>query len=566
MDGTREEVLRIIYAWITSGKHSLPILWLSGPAGVGKSSIAITVARALAGKGLVASFFFFRSDPKRNNPSALMVAISYGLVMNMPFAKSFINRRISDRPTILEAQMEDQFRELVVKPSRRLRWCRRLLAKLSGESRESKDPRLVIIDGLDECGDEATQRRILSIIRSAYEGSHRSPLQFLICSRREAWIQAAFEAKNLRQLTECVVLDEKFMPDKDIERYYLQEFQLIRAEQKYARVQFPSPWPSPEDLSRLVQKSSGQFVYAVTAVSFIKSASPLIRLHAILDYAPEGRSYTVSFSTLNGLYRVVLSFCPQREELLSILAAVLILPPYATPSPEFIELLLGFPAGDVDAALWSLHSVLIIQGGDVAITAYHTSFVDFLYDPSRSREFYIDRDAYHHLLVTQWLRALTRTLQENPNILLDPNSWTSNVKDLFGGWYGLCLADKQANEELLGQFLQCILSTFPDSQQLLITLASIVFLPAPEFNSKTQFQALVDFILGTNEVSLTIKLLEACRLVTTSGKIELVPYFLAFICDPSRGYIDIDILERPHVLARRWLQALVPSNQSTTTK
>jgi len=64
MKETREEVLRAIYAWIASRNLSRPICWLSGATGAGKSVIAITVAEAFEGKGLVESFFFFRQDPK----------------------------------------------------------------------------------------------------------------------------------------------------------------------------------------------------------------------------------------------------------------------------------------------------------------------------------------------------------------------------------------------------------------------------------------------------------------------------------------------------------------------
>ncbi|KAK1231442.1 hypothetical protein PQX77_005442 [Marasmius sp. AFHP31] len=408
-EGTRIRVLKAVYDWLdsTSSENcSLPICWLSGPAGVGKSAIALTIAKACEEKGLAASFFFFRSDPRRNNPSALVLTIAQGLVVNTRFTGASINQRISDDPSILEARLEDQFRELLVKPSLRGRWWKRLLAKLSSAF---KEPNLIIMDGLDECGDEPAQRRILSTILSSYQGPPRSPLRFLICSRPEAWIQETFQAEGLSRISECVVLDDKFEPDSDIERYYLHEFQLIREDRKYSRVQFPTPWPSSEDLGRLVLMSSAQFVYAVTTIRFIKlpHSNPISNLQIILNYTPEDCSSQSALATLDGLYRVVLSVNPNREKMLSILAAILIIPPHASPSPEFIELLLGLPAGDVDTTLWSLHSVLNIRGGDVAITVYHTSLTDFLHDPSRSREFHIDRAACYSALARQWLRNLT---------------------------------------------------------------------------------------------------------------------------------------------------------------
>ncbi|KAK1221424.1 hypothetical protein PQX77_015762 [Marasmius sp. AFHP31] len=561
LEGTREEVLRVILEWIASKKRSLPICWLSGTAGVGKSAIAMTVAKYCEGKELVASFFFFRSDPKRNNPSALMVTISHGLVVNMPIgARTHINQRISDDPTILEARMEDQFRELVLKPSLRRIWWRRVLARLSSGF---KNPDLIIIDGLDECGDEPTQQRILSTILSSYQYSPRSPLRFLICSRPEAWIQEAFKTEDLNQITERVVLDDTFMPDNDIERYYLHEFRLICVDPKHARVQFPTPWPSVDNLKRLVHKSSGQFVYAVTAVRFIKLAHPITHLGIILDYTPENSSSRSSFSKLDGLYHTILSLSRDHEQLLSVLAAVLILPAHAPPSPDFIELLFGLPAGEVDISLRPLHSVLNIRGGDEAITVYHTSFIDFLYDSSRSRELHIDPAAYHHTLALQWFKVVTHILETTPKIVLNPDAagLTPTIRQLLGGWVSFFFADKQSTVDLRVELLRRIFSLFPERQSLLAALAAVVLCPPNAPNLK-QLLALNEHILRSERVHVfsVMKLLETCRLVGSSNKIELEPFFLAFLCDPSSEY-HIDLPKQHHIHARRWIQALVPSNQ-----
>ncbi|KAL0064030.1 hypothetical protein AAF712_009098 [Marasmius tenuissimus] len=557
LEGTRERVLEAIYDWIASTSPencSLPLCWLSGPAGDGKSAIAMTVAKACEGKGLAASFFFFRSDPRRNNPSTLVLTIAHGLVVNTLFTRAFINRRISDDPSILEATMEDQFRELLVKPSLRGRWWKRLLGKLSSAF---KEPNLVIIDGLDECGDEPTQQRILSTILSSYQESPRSSLRFLICSRPEAWIQEAFDAQDLSQISKCIILDEKFMPDRDVEYYYLHEFQLIREDRKYARVQFPSPWPSPENLHRLVRMSSGQFVYAVTTVRFIKlpHTNPISHLQIILDYIPENCSSQSSLAPLDSLYRVILSVNPNHEKQLSILTAIFILPPHAPPSPEFIELLFGLPAGDVDTTLWSLHSVLSIRGGDAYITVYHTSLTDFLHDPSRSREFYIDRAAHHSALACHWLHTLAWQVKTNPDIVLHPDRVSRlapNVQLLFKEWVIFCLMDRQPSKEVLVErdnLCRSILSVIPYREELLITLASDLLLPTytPDL---TQSQALRDLIIG-NRVSL--ELLEECQLVTPVPDSKLEPFFLEFLLDPLQEYYVGSY--RDHI-ARRWTAVL----------
>ncbi|KAK1224218.1 hypothetical protein PQX77_012875 [Marasmius sp. AFHP31] len=398
LKGTRVQALGDIHTWRTSGDPSLPICWLVGKAGVGKSAIAMTVAKACEKDGLVASFFFFRPDPKRDNPSALIPTIALGLMAKFPPLRPFINERIHRDPTILEANLEDQFRELVLEPSLQL--------GLEEESAQ-RVPHLVIIDGLDECGDEDTQLRILSVILSSYQQfpSAWSPLKFLISSRPEAWIQEAFDEVDLSRVTKHIALTDTYQTDRDIERYFRHEFEIIRTSSKYSRLRFPSPWPSQRDLRRLVHKSSSQFVYAAVAVKIVKTpySNPLDQLRTILDYDPGDPSSNSPFPELDRLYHFVLSINPNHEKLLLSLAVVLIIG--RGSSPEFVEILLDLAPGDVDMTLRAMHSVLDID--PAGITVSHTSFRDYLFDRTRSGIFFIDEEAQTHHLARRWLQALS---------------------------------------------------------------------------------------------------------------------------------------------------------------
>ncbi|KAF8990208.1 hypothetical protein BDQ17DRAFT_1224530, partial [Cyathus striatus] len=112
---------------------------------------------------------------------------------------------------------------------------------------------LVIIDGLDECKDLQVQSRIITMIANI-ANHHSVPLQFLIVSRPELKIRNTFSS------TDCsiwikLVLDDHYKPDKDIETYLCSQFSVN--------------WPSQEDISTLVAKSSGQFIYASTVMKYI---------------------------------------------------------------------------------------------------------------------------------------------------------------------------------------------------------------------------------------------------------------------------------------------------------
>ncbi|KAJ8082901.1 hypothetical protein PM082_008758 [Marasmius tenuissimus] len=444
LEGTRVEIIRAILDWLASKDWSCPLCWLSGAAGVGKSSIAMTVAKSCEGDGLASSFFFFRPDPKRNNPSAFVLSIAHDLVVRMPFAGDFITQTISKDPTILEATLEDQFQELVFKPAMQrstLRWLLHQFWLIP------KAPSLVIIDGLDECGDEDTQRRILSTIISSYKQSRHFPLRFLICSRPEKWIREAFDEDDFRGLTQHLRLDDEVFSNRDIKRYYLREFKQIRESPQFARLSFPAAWPSPEDLEFLVDKSSGQFVHAATIVKIVKSrgCNPLAQLSSILSYTLDNPSR--SFAPIDFLYQMVLSNHPDPEQLVPVLAAIFMLPPHGPSSPEFIELLLGLPTGELDIILRPMHSVLNIRDAGIPIVPFHESFMEFLYDKSRSECFCIDTSVQYDFLAQRWVQALNPVNQ--PSFF---NDWRKRT--LWKGWADLCLCVEQPSEKLLSDLQQ----------------------------------------------------------------------------------------------------------------
>ena len=419
---TREKAIEHLLNWIMSpGEH--PLLWLTGTVGVGKTAIAITVAKICQENGrLVTSFFFFRADPKRNNPSALSHFIAYGLMSTIPLLRAPIEQRVSRDPRILQARMEDQFRELVVKPlahgqlppsptppkpsppQKKPRKKSRVVETLL--------PYLVIIDGLDECADEQTQRRILAMLRSAFEHSTSFPLRFLILSRPESWLQEAFNMPTLKPLHERVVLDKSFLPNEDIIRYYNHHFQEIRDDPQYSQVKFPTPWPSEADFETLVERTDDQFLYAATAVRLIRQAfsHPIEQLQVILKYTPPRRPGASPFEHLDGLYHFIVSLNPHQQEVISILAAVLVIQngqKEIANCPACIELILGLPSGQVALTLRGLYSVLDIRGSGDAIRLFHNSFREYLVDPKRSGSFHIDRSKWRHIITRRWLQNLT---------------------------------------------------------------------------------------------------------------------------------------------------------------
>ncbi|KAK1230069.1 hypothetical protein PQX77_006843 [Marasmius sp. AFHP31] len=447
--GTRVESLRLIYDWRSSREQKSPICWLSGAAGVGKSAIAMTVAQDCENEGFLASsFFFFRSDLKRNNPSKLIPSIAHDLASTTPVIRNDIEQKISKDPKILEATLEEQFRELILEPA--LSWSRKRLpwgffTDLPGSAVVSN---IVVIDGLDECGDEQTQTRILSIILSAYQRKPHFPLRFLICSRPESWLQEAFADESLSQISNRIVLDDTLAARQDIRRFLVYHFQDIVTCRKYRQVEFPEPWPSKQDLETLVERSCGQFVYVATLVKFLKSASnhPITQLSMILARTPARKSGSSPYRELDALYDIILDMNSDDEEMSPVLSAILILPGHLGPTPANIEWVLGLPSGQVSLTLRGMHSVLNVGDRGDQINLYHTSFRDYLIDQTRSTKFHINIESEKLVIAHKWLKDLTtgKILTYSPNKLYN----AKNVL-LFTEWQRFCWSISKPSRDLL---------------------------------------------------------------------------------------------------------------------
>ncbi|KAF9261598.1 hypothetical protein L218DRAFT_836824, partial [Marasmius fiardii PR-910] len=162
-------------------------------------------------------------------------------------------------PQLLYTSLEAQLRALVVEPL--LNWTK--------TSHFTMDfPSLVVIDGLDECLADNGQQQVLSFLSLAM--TKNLPLRFLICSRPEPEIQQRFNQQGeLHHFTKTISLDADQKAYDDIEHMLQMEFKKIQDDIRCKQMVFPNPWPDPHDLKKLVEKSSGQFIYPSTVIKFV---------------------------------------------------------------------------------------------------------------------------------------------------------------------------------------------------------------------------------------------------------------------------------------------------------
>ncbi|KAF8954452.1 hypothetical protein BDZ97DRAFT_1591306, partial [Flammula alnicola] len=258
---TRLAVLQKIMDWIQhSEDRDTWIMWLNGAAGAGKSAIARSIAEICEQSNLaLATFFFFRTDPTRNTAKPLVATLAYQIAIGIPLARDIIVEALDRDPLLFGRSFESQLKALIVEPLRQLRWQ-------SDSPVNPTYPFLIIIDGLDECDGCDVQTNIIYAISDALRDTNL-PLVCLIASRPEQQITMAFNSRKVTDVVTRLPLDNTYLPDEDIRLFLNDKFAEIRDSHPFKHLIDPS-WPPETIVENIIQKSSGQFIYASVVINF----------------------------------------------------------------------------------------------------------------------------------------------------------------------------------------------------------------------------------------------------------------------------------------------------------
>jgi len=374
--------------WIgAAGRGATKLLWLHRPAGAGKSAIAQTVAESCTRRGqLAASFFFSRSNPSHNALKHLFPAIALQISMSFPHKRQKLQEILWDNPYIPYSASG----------------CVDLLVLLFGNQPGTfpdgpmtpSSPFLVIIDGLDECQGNNDQSVILSHIHDLVD-KHRLPLQFLIMSRPESHIQEKFDEPVMSSVTKVLSIYGNPGAHRDVLTYLRDEFRRIQDSKRHKDImQFvPKPWPSDQVIESIAKKSGGYFIYAATVIKYVDEEyfSCLDRLDQVLGTsAAHHDPAEMPFAELDRLYSDVLSICPKSQLLL--LKSVL---GFLQDSGNLlnIEAFLGLRRGQINLMLRGLRSIVAVELP--MFRSFHPSFLDFLFDPARAKDYHVDIEQWH---------------------------------------------------------------------------------------------------------------------------------------------------------------------------
>ncbi|KAJ7327462.1 WD40 repeat-like protein [Mycena albidolilacea] len=408
LPGTRQEILDDITGWLTVPSDSGNILWLSGVAGSGKSTISTTVSESFRALDRLGVFLFFdRNDQSRSHPNAVIRTIAYSLALFNPHIGSAISAAIQRDPAVVNAPMRTQFRELLLDP-------------LQSAEQYIQGPILLILDALDECGDPDSRAVLLSLLSVDFP---KLPQLFrvLITSRRESDIVDYFGSG----FTNMYLDPGARSTTEDVELFLRHE--LFQIQQ---RKRLSPTWPGEHSIQSLVDLSGGLFVWASTAIRFMNGYRPDERLEILV-----AQKSTAGFN-LDHLYSVALrnsgpwdtdkTFAQDAQ---AVLACVVL--GKIPMSDRTIDMLLYSGQQGSANVLEYLGCVVHWSPGQEARTL-HASFADYLTDTTRSgsEPWSIDPKTHHHALSLGCLRNLHHELRFNMCGLEDSHRRNADVIDM----------------------------------------------------------------------------------------------------------------------------------------
>ncbi|KAJ2925944.1 hypothetical protein H1R20_g11151, partial [Candolleomyces eurysporus] len=408
-EGTRSTLLANVGRWmsgVSADGHNPPLYILDGIAGIGKSTVAITVAQRAADPEincLGATFFFSRDQEGRRKSLGFVHTIAYQLARYHASYGKAIAAAITSNPEALDKVLTQQFNLLVAKP-------------LYPLLEQRANPLVLVFDALDECI-EPDATAVLSLLISSVP--QLPNIKIFLTTRPELGLRSRYMGTpnaNIFHLQEI----EDLIVEQDISLYVNHSLSPLQIQEALGDAYDPYRQPTAEDKAKLAKLSGKLFIYASTAVKFIldkQHLDPKSQLASLLDLQSDRYN---SLSQLGGLYLYVLRSAKPAENAESwlirfkiVVGAILML---QTPLPIMaLAMLLKQEEGAIKITLANLHSILAPLGEGSALTykVHHKSFPDFITGSSCPSEFQIVEQEHHFHLAKSCLQVMNEQLKFN---------------------------------------------------------------------------------------------------------------------------------------------------------
>ena len=395
-----------IYSWYEGSDGQTQIYVLEGLAGIGKSTVARTVAKEAHERDwLGASFFFSRSEDDRKSAKLFFGTIAFQLSQYSQEISLRIAEALELKPDASGKHLQDQLRNLIIQP---LQSCK------------NKSTILIVIDAFDEC-DKQDAQRLLSLL---LQEIHKVPnLKIFFTTRPESHILnilCRHEAHHLYRLHDI----ENSIVEGDV-RSYLSHGLSSQAVKTALPVLEPPPWtPSLSDFNALVNAAGKFFIIASTAIKFLLDdirCNPKAQMADLMRGIAVGNTGANPLNTLDGVYTQILNIgIPSNSSptilsrFHSVVGTIVLL---QDPLPlQALANLLQTNIDDIKGALLHLQSIIWLSGPENTPRIYHKSFPDFITDAQRCSNvprFYIPVGLHHRCIARNCFRVMDEQLRAN---------------------------------------------------------------------------------------------------------------------------------------------------------
>lgn len=428
LPGTRTEMISCILDWANlSEDSSSRVLLLTGFAGTGKSSVAHSVARYLHDLSrLGASYCFERSDTTNHRPDLLFPTLSRDLADCHPLFKRKLARIARSATLRSTPDIDDQFENLILKPLSELAYV---------------GPLVIVIDALDESASPKDRRKLLWLLSKRLDELPGN-IRFILTSRPEDDIMATLgTARYVSHLSMSDIHPSSTI--SDIASFISSRLVGIDGQ--------PLRLFAPEHHRHLARKSEGLFQWAAVVCETIMHGNEMDYYLSDEDMLSQYARFSalstdpMSSGVLDELYRdILLRIFPssltlnRRDESIYLQAFRQLLGHVLAVgeplSANSLFQLLHFSEHEKRIAMTMLRRLGALLTGvhdmNTPIRLLHSSFRDFLCDPSASEAYYIDPDALHPIFVLNCFKTLNRELHFNLCGLESSYALNEHVGDL----------------------------------------------------------------------------------------------------------------------------------------
>ncbi|KIL66507.1 hypothetical protein M378DRAFT_160981 [Amanita muscaria Koide BX008] len=412
-EGTRVALLREMADWATGSDESRMYI-LSGLAGIGKSTVAYTIASRAAGLNLLgASFFFSRDEGDRNNAKKFFTTIAYQLCLyDKTFAEAIGNVLQTDGGSAITKGPREQLQALIVDP---LRSIIQLRAR----------PILVVVDALDECYEDDWLSVLTGLRRLVQD---LPSFKVILTTRPQPYLDQFFRSQDGHKIFHLQDIENKVV-DGDI-RLYLKHS--LSPDQVQKRLPMRKWCASDEEIDRLVRAAGRLFIIASTSIRYILdkvASNPAAQMQKLLCTFVQDR---MPFKDLNEFYTVILrNVAPVDcdddvvDRYKSVVGAMISVQ-YPLPVTTLAHLI-DIDVEQIRAVTVNLQSVILL-GDDDTPRIYHKSFPDYITNSKRCKDdnLHIDPMIRHMRITIRCFQIMEQHLKYNILDLGTPARFMSN--------------------------------------------------------------------------------------------------------------------------------------------